>query len=107
MQVRILPMVARGGKGWDTTLGEGVLGCSCVVKGTALAVPLTKDGSSFARMPTHAMKPHEWGTQVLRLNSFEEAEKPVASQAKADPSASLGMTNFMAEDHKFMAEMTN
>jgi hypothetical protein len=24
-----------------------------------------EDGSSFARMPTHAMKPHEWGTQGI------------------------------------------
>jgi hypothetical protein len=27
---------------------------------------VTEDGSRSARMPTHAMRPHEWGTQGIR-----------------------------------------
>ena len=29
---------------------------------------LGRKGSRFARMPTHAMKPHEWGTHARRVS---------------------------------------
>jgi hypothetical protein len=29
---------------------------------------------AFARMPTHAMKPHEWGTRILQMLTFQNRD---------------------------------
>ena len=46
--------------GWSDCTGWLSVGADAVPESCRLG---QEDGSLFARMPTHAMRPHEWGTR--------------------------------------------